>query len=59
MAFNKQELALMNDLINVAWQAGAIKNPQMAQGVENLRVKVMEHMEPPKVPDEKKGKPNA
>ena len=31
---------LINDLINVAWAAGAVKNPQMAQAVENLRAKL-------------------
>ena len=40
--FTDQDKALINDLINIAWGAGAIKNPQMAQVVETLRAKLKE-----------------
>lgn len=35
------EKALISDLINVAWQAGAVKAPQMAQALEDLRAKLV------------------
>lgn len=56
MDFTKDDLKLMNDLINITWQAGAVKAPQMAQALENLRSKVLTKLEPPKPAEEKKGK---
>lgn len=38
----EQDKAIINDLINIAWSAGAIKNPQMAQTVEDLRRRLKE-----------------
>jgi hypothetical protein len=40
MDLNDQDKLLVSDLINIAWAAGAVKNPQMAQMVENLRAKL-------------------
>jgi hypothetical protein len=37
MELNEQEKALVLDLINIAWQAGAVKSPQVAALVEQLR----------------------
>ena len=37
-----QDKLLINDLINIAWSAGAIKSPQMAQTVEDLRRRLKE-----------------
>ena len=44
--FTKQDLAMIHDLINVAWGTGTVKSPQMAQGIEQLRQKVVSMMEP-------------
>jgi len=46
MEFTKQDYGLINDLCMVAWQAGAIKNPQMGHAVEQLRAKVVAKLEP-------------
>lgn len=56
MDFTKDDLKLMNDLINITWQSGAVKAPQMGQALENLRGKVLAKLEPIKPPEEKKGK---
>jgi DNA-binding winged helix-turn-helix (wHTH) protein len=48
MELNEQDKALVSDLINVAWSSGAVKNPQMAQLVENLRAKLQKPKEQPK-----------
>lgn len=57
MDFSKQELGLIHDLIKVAWEAGAVKNPQMGGALEQLRVKVVGKIEtkeqPPKAVEEK------
>jgi hypothetical protein len=45
MEFTKSELGLIHDLINVAWQTGTVKSPQMAQGVEQLRAKIIQRIE--------------
>ena len=47
MEFTDQDKALINDLVNIAWQAGAVKSPQMAQMLEMLRMK----LQPPKPKD--------
>jgi hypothetical protein len=49
MDFSDQDKLLINDLINIAWQAGAVKAPQMAQAVETLRAKLQKPKEPPAV----------
>jgi hypothetical protein len=59
MDFTKDDFRLMNDLINIAWQAGVVKSPQMGQGLELLRQKVVAKIEPvakdePKGPKEMK-----
>ena len=54
--FTAQELGLMHDLINVAWQAGVVKSPQMAQGVEQLRAKVLAKLKP--IPENSKKIPD-
>lgn len=46
MEFSKQDLLLIGDLINIAWQAGAVKNPQMGGLIEQLRGKVAKELEP-------------
>lgn len=48
--FTKQELALIHDLINIAWQSGVVKSPQMGQGLEQLRQKIVMKLEPPPAP---------
>lgn len=48
MEFTKQDWLLIHDLINITWGCGAVKSPQMAQGVEQLRAKVVAKIEPPK-----------
>ena len=40
MELSEQDRLLVADLINIAWASGAVKNPQMAQMVENLRAKL-------------------
>lgn len=44
-----KDRVLINDLITIAWQAGAIKAPQQAQEVENLRAKILKKEELAKV----------
>lgn len=41
MDLTDRDKAILNDLINIAWQAGAIKAPQMAQEVEQIRAKLL------------------
>lgn len=41
MDLSYQDKALINDLVNIAWQAGAVKSPNMAQALENLRGKIL------------------
>lgn len=48
MELSDQDKALINDLVNIAWQSGAVKAPQMAQALENLRAKVLAKPEPKK-----------
>jgi len=55
--FNKQELGLIHDLINVAWGTGTVKSPQMAQGIEQLRGKVLMMLEPKDKPPQGKEEP--
>lgn len=52
--FTKQDWALMHDLINIAWAAGAVKSPQMGQGIEQLRAKVVDKIQPKLEPEKKK-----
>lgn len=52
MELSDKEKGIFNDLVNIAWQAGAIKAPQMAQEVENLRAKVL--AKPAPEPEKKK-----
>lgn len=54
MEFTKQDFGLIHDLITIAWQAGAVKSPQMGQGLEQLRAKVVAKIQPPDPKDEKK-----
>lgn len=46
--FTQQDLLLINDLINICWQAGAVKSPQMAGQLEQLRGKLAPPTAPPK-----------
>lgn len=41
----ERDKGLINDLVNIAWAAGAVKNPQMAQAVEDLRAKILKPKE--------------
>lgn len=41
MDLSDQDRALINDLINICWQAGAVKAPQMGQQLEMLRAKIL------------------
>ena len=41
MNTTQQDDALINDLINIAWSAGAVKAPRQAQQLEDLRAKLM------------------
>ena len=54
MDFTKQEYGLIHDLIQIAWQAGAVKSPQMGGALEQLRGKVVAAIEPPKPKEEVK-----
>ena len=45
MNTTQQEDALINDLINIAWAAGAVKAPRQAQQLEDLRAKLMKPKE--------------
>lgn len=49
MELSDKDKMMINDLINIAWQSGAIKAPQMAQEVENLRTKILKKQELAKV----------
>lgn len=48
MHFTEQDLKLVADLCGVAWAAGVVKSPQMAQAIETLRMKVHGALEPKK-----------
>jgi hypothetical protein len=39
MDITNQDRALINDLINIAWQSGAVKSPQTGAQLEQLRKK--------------------
>lgn len=41
MELSDRDKALINDLVNIAWQAGAVKAPQMAQAIEDLRARIL------------------
>jgi len=41
MELTKNDKALINDLINIAWSSGAVKAPQMGQTIEDLRRKIL------------------
>jgi hypothetical protein len=41
MELSDNDKALINDLINIAWQSGALKSPQVAQAVEQLRARIL------------------
>ena len=45
MELTKKQRVLINDLVNIAWSAGAIKGPQMAQEVEDLRRVILEPLQ--------------
>lgn len=47
MELTDKDKALINDLVNIAWQAGAVKAPAMAQALEELRAKILRKPEPP------------
>ena len=51
MEFTRQDWALIHDLIGLAWQSGAVKSPQQAQGIEQLRAKVVEKLDKPSGPE--------
>lgn len=53
MEFTKQEMTLIHELVGLAWQVGAVKSPQMAQVMEQLRVKVAIELEPQKPIEQK------
>ena len=56
MEFTPQDLLLINDLINICWQSGAVKSPQMAQQIEMLRVKLQPKKDAKVIPGiEKRG----
>lgn len=38
---------LISDLVTIAWQSGAVKAPQMAQQLEDLRAKILKRPELP------------
>lgn len=46
MELTDKDRAVIVDLINIAWQAGAIKAPRVAQEVENLRQRLITKPEP-------------
>lgn len=46
MQTTPQDDGLINDLINIAWAAGAVKNPQMGGRLEQLRAKLGPQPEP-------------
>lgn len=53
MTTTQQDDLLINDLVNIAWQVGAVKSPQMAQRIEQLRAKLA----PPPPPKTEEKKP--
>jgi hypothetical protein len=56
MELTDRDKAFINDLINIAWQAGAVKAPQMGQQLEELRAKILKKPEPPKKEESRGGK---
>ena len=42
MELTDKDKLLINSLIDIAWQAGAVKAPRLAQEIEDLRRKVMQ-----------------
>ena len=56
MELSDNDRALINDLVNIAWQAGALKSPQTAQAVEQLRAKILAKEDAKVIPEnDKKG----
>ena len=49
MELTEKDKAIINDLVNIAWQSGALRSPQMATDVEQLRAKIMKKEELKKV----------
>ena len=41
-----KDKAIINDLVTIAWSAGAVKSPQQANEVEQLRHKLLAKEEP-------------
>lgn len=46
MKLEDKDRALINSLIDIAWQAGAVKAPRLAQEIEDLRMKILKKEEP-------------
>jgi hypothetical protein len=42
MELTEQEGSLVRDLINIAWQSGAVKSPQVGMMLEQLRTKLQQ-----------------
>lgn len=42
MEWTDKQRAIVNNLIDIAWQAGAVKAPQIAQELEVLRMQLQE-----------------
>jgi len=56
MELSDNDKGLINSLIDIAWQSGAVKAPQMAQAVEMLRNKILAKEDAKVIPEnDKKG----
>ena len=44
---NERHKALIHDLINIAWKAGAVRSPQMGQMLDDLRAELLKKDAPP------------
>lgn len=50
MELSDKDRQLINNLIDIAWQAGACRAPQMAREIENLRAKILAPKPPVEAP---------
>lgn len=53
MIFSDKELSILLDLVGIAWQAGAIRGPQQAMEIEQLRVRLARELQDRSKPDAK------
>jgi selenocysteine-specific translation elongation factor len=56
MELADKQKAIINALINFAWEKGGITSPQMGQDVEDLRRSLLQKPEPTKKEESRGGK---